>query len=87
MTYTIKHGRIAALQYITTPEGETLTAVYMSEAKQPEVNREGHGANIWHTLPLPIQAAINRQFGIVFSLPYAARENFVLSSIPFEVTA
>ena len=85
MTYTIKHGRIAAVQYITTPEGESLTAVYMSEERLPEVSRTGGSANIWNTLPLPVQAAINKQFGAVFSLPYAARENFVLSSVPFEV--
>ncbi len=88
MTYTIKHGRIAAVQEITTPEGNKLSAIYMAEGKPPEAYPEGNMRHdIWHTLPLPVQAAINRQFGIVFSLPLAARENFVLSSIPFEVTA
>lgn len=88
MSYTIKHGRIAAIQYITTPTGEQLCAIYQSDNKQPEAYPDGNmSRDIWDTLPLPVRAAINRQFGIVFSLPYAARENFVLSSIPFEVTA
>jgi hypothetical protein len=88
MNYTISHGRIAAIQYITTPTGEQFCAIYQSEQKQPEAYPEGNmSRDIWDTLPLPVQAAINRQFGIVFFLPYSARENFVLNSIPFEVAA
>jgi len=86
MAYTIKHGRIAAIQYITTPEGEGLSAIYTSEGKQPEAYPEGNmSRDIWDTLPLPVRAAINRQFGIVFSLPYNSREDFVMSSQPFTV--
>jgi hypothetical protein len=88
MNYTIKQGRIAGIQFITTPEKKEIGAVYMSKQKQPEAYFEGdQSRDVWETLPLPVQAAINRQFGIIFSLPYSARENFVLSSIPFEVTA
>lgn len=88
MNYTISHGRIAALQYITTPAGEKLRAIHMGEEDKTVVHPEsGGGINYWQSLPLPVQAAINRQFGIVFSLPYSERESFVLSSIPFEVTA
>ena len=86
MSYTISHGRIAALQYITTPTGEKLRAIHLGEGLA-EAHPEGRGTNVWGTLPLPVQAAVNRQFAIVFALPYASRENFVLTSIPFEVTA
>lgn len=85
MEYIIKHGRIAAVQYIKTPQGEDLTAVYMSEEKTPEITRSGSAKNLWQELPLQVQAAINRQFGAVFSLPYDAREKFVVSSVPFTV--
>ena len=88
MNYKIEHGRIAALQYITTPTGEKLRAIHMGEENKTVVHPEsGGGVNYWNSLPLPVQAAINRQFGIVFALPYASRENFVLNSIPFEVAA
>lgn len=88
MPYTISHGRIAAIQNITTPEGAKISAIYMAEHKQPEAYPEGNmSRDIWQTLPLPVRAAVNRQFGLVFSLPYAGREAFVLSSIPFEVNA
>ena len=86
MNYTISHGRIAALQYITTPTGEKLRAIHMGEGLT-EAHPEGKGINVWETLPIPVQAAINRQFGTVFALPYASRENFILNSIPFEVAA
>jgi hypothetical protein len=86
MNYTIKHGRIAAVQYITTPEGESLSAIYTSEEKPPEAYPDGNmSRDIWNALPLPVRAAINRQFGIVFSLPYNSREDFVMSSQPFIV--
>lgn len=87
MTYTIKQGRIAAVQYIETPAGEHLTAVYLGEENQPEITHTGDARDIRESLPLPVQAAINRQFGIVFALPYASREAFVLSSQPFTVEA
>jgi hypothetical protein len=76
MKYTIKHGRIAALQYVITPEGKEIRIVHTNEF-QPE----------FEALPEAVRAAVNRQFGIVFSLPYSSRESFVQSSLPFEVTA
>lgn len=88
MNYTIRQGRVASIQFITTPAKEQICAFYMSGQRQPEAYPDGDmSRDIWESLPLPVQAAINRQFGIIFSLPYSAREHFVLSSIPFEVTA
>lgn len=88
MKYTIKHGSIASLQHIATPEGQKLSAIYMGESRLPEAYIDGDmSQNIWETLPLSVKASINKQFGIVFSLPYDSREGFVKSSIPFEVTA
>jgi len=75
MKYTIKHGSIAAVQYVTLPDGKTVSVTDSKD--DPTLPK----------LPLEVQAAVNRQFGIVFSLPYNARESFVKNSIPFEVTA
>jgi hypothetical protein len=36
-------------------------------------------------LPLEVKEIINRQFCIVFSLPYDSREEFIQNSIPFEI--
>lgn len=71
--YTIKHASIAACQYVTCPDGSKLTVTDSKD--DPVIGR----------LPLEVQAALNRQFGIVFSLPYASRDEFVKNSVPFEV--
>ena len=74
MKYTIKHGSIAALQYVKTPDGEEISVTNTKES-QPK----------FEALPLSVRAAVNRQFGLIFSLPYAARQTFINNSIPFEV--
>jgi hypothetical protein len=76
MKYTIKHGSIAALQYVITPEGKELRIVDTKE-HQPD----------FESLPESVRAAVNRQFGIIFSLPYDARQSFIDNSTPFEVQA
>jgi len=73
MKYTIKHGAIAACQYVILPNGKEL--VISDSPDEP---------NLKH-LPLEVIAAINRQFGIIFSLPYESRQNFIDESIPFDV--
>jgi hypothetical protein len=73
MKYKIKHGSIAAVQFVTMPNGKEIT---VSDSKEEPNLR---------FLPLQVIAAINRQFGIVFSLPYNSREEFIQNSIPFEI--
>lgn len=74
-TYTIEHGSIAAVQYITTPEGRKVTACGGTKEYQPE----------FEALPLQVRAEVNKQFGIVLSLPYSKRQSFIDNSIPFTV--
>jgi len=73
MKYTIKHGSIAAVQFVTMPNGKEIT---ISDSKDERNLRY---------LPLEVKEIINRQFDIVFSLPYESREEFVQNSIPFEI--
>ena len=73
--YTIRHGSIAAVQYVTLPDGKV---VYVTAAK------DGSETQL-PKLPLEVIAAVNRQFGIIFALPYASREQFIKNSIPFTV--
>ncbi len=73
MKYIIKHGAIAACQYVTLPSGEILA---ISDSPE-EPNLKG--------LPLEVRAALNRQFGIVFSLPYGMRQSFIDNSMAFDV--
>ena len=73
MKYTIRHGSIAAVQHVTTPEGGEITVT--------DSNDDPHK---WK-LPLEVQATVNRQFGIIFALPYERRQGFIDNSIPFEV--
>jgi hypothetical protein len=72
--YTIRHGSIAAVQYVTRPDGVT---VAVTDSREPDRDKD--------TLPLPVLAAINRQFGIIFALPYERRQAFIDASVPFTV--
>jgi hypothetical protein len=73
--YTITHGSIAAVQYVTLPNGSKVTVTDAQDGSEFELKR----------LPLEVQAAVNRQFGIIFALPYNNRQAFIDNSIPFDV--
>lgn len=73
--YTIKHGSIAAVQYVILPSGDQVTVTYALDGSERELPK----------LPLEVQAVVNRQFGTIFSLPYNSRQAFIDNSIPFEV--
>lgn len=74
MKYIIKHGSIAACQYVTLSNGKQVT---VTDSQEPDMDKD--------SLPLEVLAQVNRQFGIVFSMPYAARQAFIDNSVPFEV--
>jgi len=71
MKYKIKHGSIAAVQFVTMPNGKEIAV------SDTETNLR--------FLPLEVKAAINKQFSIIFSLPYESRQAFIDNSIPFEI--
>ena len=54
MIYKIEHGSIAAIQFVTMPNGKKIT---VSDSKDEPNLRY---------LPLEVKEIINRQFGIVF---------------------
>jgi hypothetical protein len=73
--YTITHGSIAAVQYVTLPNNDKVTVTYALDGSETELPK----------LPLEVQAAVNRQFGAIFALPYDSRQGFIDNSIPFDV--
>jgi len=73
--YTITHGSIAAVQYVTLPNNDKVTVTYALDGSERELPK----------LPLEVQAAVNRQFGAIFALPYDSRQGFIDNSIPFDV--
>ena len=73
--YTITHGSIAAVQYVTLPDGDKVTVTDARDGSEIELPK----------LPLEVQAAVNRQFGTIFALPYDSRQAFIDNSIPFDV--
>ena len=73
--YTIRHGSIAAVQWVTLPDGYELVVTYAKDGSERTLLR----------LPLEVQAAVNRQFGTIFALPYGMREQFIKNSVPFTV--
>jgi len=75
MKYEIKHGSIASVVYVTDENGKQITVVGQTSEKQPEFDK----------LPLKVRSAINRQFGMVFSLPVNSRQRFIDANIPFIV--
>lgn len=73
--YKITHGSIAAVQYVTLPNGSKITVTDAKDGSEIDLLR----------LPLEVQAAVNRQFGTIFALPYDSRQAFIDNSIPFYV--
>ena len=73
--YTITHGSIAAVQYVTLPDGSKVTVTDAKDGSELELKR----------LPLEVQAAVNRQFCTIFALPYDSRQAFIDNSIAFDV--
>lgn len=73
--YTITHGSIAAVQYVTLPDGNKVIVTDARDGSERELPK----------LPLEVQSAVNRQFGTIFSLPYDSRQSFIDNSIPFDV--
>jgi hypothetical protein len=73
--YTIRHGSIAAVQWVTLPDGSEVSVTDAKDGSELRLPR----------LPLEVQAAINRQFGTIFALPYGMREQFIKDSVPFTV--
>lgn len=74
MKYTVKHGSIAACQIVVLPDGHE---VRVTNSQEPDRAKD--------SLPLEVRAYINRQFGTIFSLPYASRQAFIDNSVPFEI--
>lgn len=73
--YTITHGSIAAVQYVILPDGSKVTVTDARDGSERDLPK----------LPLEVQAAVNRQFGTIFALPYNSRQAFIDNFIPFEV--
>jgi hypothetical protein len=73
--YIIKHGSIAAVQYVVLPDGSQVTVTDAKDGSELELKR----------LPLEVQAVVNRQFGIILHLPYTSRQAFLDNSVPFEI--
>jgi len=73
--YIITHGSIAAVQYVTLPDGNKVIVTDARDGSEIELPK----------LPLEVQAAVNRQFVTIFALPYDSRQGFIDKSIPFDV--
>lgn len=82
MRYTLKPGSIAAIQYLETEDGQIFDAIFLAEGKPSEVHRRGSMRNVADTLPLPVLTRINRNFGVMFSLPYGRRQSAIESAVP-----
>ena len=75
--YTIRHGSNAAVQFVSLPNGKEISVTDATDGSELQLPK----------LPIEVRAAVNRQFGIVFALPYESREQFIKDSVPFIVEA
>jgi hypothetical protein len=60
---------------VTLPNGDKVTVTDAKDGSEVDLTK----------LPLEVQAAVNRQFGTIFALPYDSRQTFINNSIPFYV--
>jgi len=88
MRYTIKPSSIAAVQYIQCEDGQEWDAVYVAEDKSVDITlrlRHWTHQGIDSALPMPVVAAVNKYFGMMFSLPYERRQALIDNTVPLEI--
>lgn len=85
-TYIVRHGSIAAIQYITRPDGRQVRAVYLSSREPPEFDIDSRRFDA-SELPAAVLAEVDRRFAEVFSVPVERREAIVRAFQPQEITA
>jgi len=84
MTYLIRYGSIAAVQYVTLPDGSTATAVYINPiVMDVSLDSTGRAA----PLPFDVLAELTRRFDEVFAVPAEEREPIVRRMQPVTVEA
>lgn len=86
MKYTLTHGGIAAVLTVTPEQGEPFDCICINE-RETVVGVGSDGRAKFEALPLEVRAAVNKQFGAVFSLPVSRRSEWVVSQEPFTVEA
>jgi len=88
MEYTIDHSSIAGALYVTRKDGQESDCFYISESRPVQVGVSGteqQAEERFKALPMEVRAAVNRQFGEVFSLPLGSRGAWVFAQMPFIV--
>lgn len=86
MKYRIKHGNIAGILYVTMSGSDGKEYAY-AFINNTQTELAGGFWPLFDDLPLAVRAAINKQFGQVFSLPVEQRGAWVKAQVPFEVEA
>jgi hypothetical protein len=84
MIYKLIPGIACYLSVKSTGYEEAL--IYLSGEKLP-VSARTDSDREFLALPLAVRAAINRHFGIVFSLPVGSRALYLKDFMPIEVDA
>lgn len=88
MKFLIEQRTIAAAITVHAEDGTQYDCYYIAPGKSVQVGVSGteQAAEArFLVLPMEVRAAVNRQFGEVFSLPIGRRDIWVKSQIPFTV--
>lgn len=91
MNYIVKPGNIASVCYVVLPDGTAQQYIFDQEVatKRPlNVVPDDTYADVkFRILPVQVQAAVNRHFATIFSLPVERREEYIRSFQPLTVEA
>lgn len=84
MKYKISWSNISAIIHVDV-DGRRYDFIYMAECKTEAYPDGNLRVDIWDNFPLEIRAAVNKQFGVIFSMPVEKRGNFIANFMPFEI--
>ena len=81
VTYKIRPGSIAAVMYVEELVNDALssrmTAVYISEGRDPELTVSGSAVQWWKSVPQALRDVISARFKELFDAPYTERQGII----------
>lgn len=87
--YFIQQGNISSVITVTDySTGQKYDCFYISDTRPVQLGIAGtkeDAENRFRSLPMEVQAAVNKQFGTIFNIPGHMRHEFIRNFVPFEV--
>lgn len=84
MKYKITWSNIACIIHVDV-DGRRYDFICMNESKTEAYPDGNLRVDIWDNFPLEVRAAVNKQFGVIFSLPVEKRAEYIANFQAFEI--